>query len=392
MKTNKIEINDYLIDEYIKNAPNKKLVHYWELPDGLCVKLRKPIKDVPFRGSTNSITIGKINRKFGYDSKIEKEIISLITWRNKKHEIKVKFPLSLINKEYIELYSLMLSEGSYKSESKLQVPEEEFHQIFINNLKKLFGNEILITQLISNGVKISNAPEKISYLLPITTHIPKFILENKEFAKLYLRIAFEAEANFRYKVLKTGIIQRRIKLSRNIGIDNIVKKHLPYEKGKRIYFGELKKQFPDLSKKILLNPCPIILGEAILLKKHFGINVSLCPEYLRINYTSYRRGKISVKWTMCIYSTNIETFVKEIGFITERKRLIGQQMFNIKKPHKSNYFALEIMKKVAKNNIFNSKDYTIEMLKLGYKFPRVFIAKYRKKNLIKKIVYCKYEI
>src|SRR3989344_3327423 len=219
-----------LFEEYIKLAPNEKVIHYWDLPDGFCVRLNKPIKDLPFRGSTNSITIGKLKRNFGNDFKMEKNIKSILNWRNKRHEVNVKFPLNLVNKEYVEIYSLMLSEGSYNKGFILHVPEEEFHNIFFSSLNRLFVN-VHINQILSKGFKLSFAPNKLRYLLPFPKHIPKFILTNREFARTYLKIAFEAESNPFYKLRKGTQVTRRIKLSRNVGIDNLIKEKLHYKEG-----------------------------------------------------------------------------------------------------------------------------------------------------------------
>ena len=385
--TNKIEMNDF-IGNYIQNAPNKQAIHYWDLPDGICTRITNPPKKLRIRGET--FTVGKLKRTFDYDPRIEKHIRSIVNWRNKKHEIKVNFPISLLNENYVQIYSLMLSEGSYKTEFKLHVPEEEFHEMFAKCLRNLFGN-LHINQAIEKGIKRSRAPKNISYLLPIPDHIPRFIIDNKEFARIYLKIAFEAEANFRYKILKNGAVNRRIKLSRNVGIDNIIKEKLPYEEGKRIYFGTLKRDFPKLANKINKRPCPTIIGEATLLKKHFDIDSSLRPEYLRINKTPFRAGRISVKWTLCIYSVNIDKFVKEIGFITKYKSQIGKKMLKVKL-QRPRHFALGIMKKVAEGNVFDSNDYEKEAKTFGYQHPKVFLAKYRKKKLIKKIGHRMYQL
>ena len=243
-------------------------------------------------------------RIYGKDLEINKLITFLLNWRNKQHKVNVSFPLSLIKDDYVKLYSLMLSEGSFRNEFKLQVPEKEFHNMFKVSLKNLFG-DMLITKRVYNGVPFTMAPAKISHLLPIPKHIPKFILENKEFARIYLRIAFEAEGSLHLYKHKTGT-HRRIKLSRNIGIDNLVDKKLPYKEGIRVYRGILKKEFPEPLNKITENPCSIILGEFYMLRKHFGVEARIDPEYIRINKTSHRRGKISVKWTLTIHAKNYQ--------------------------------------------------------------------------------------
>ena len=284
----------------------------------------------------------------------------------------------------------MLSEGSYKKGFTVHVPEEEFHDIFLNSLNKIFS-KLHTNQIISKGFKLSYGPNKLRYLLPIPKIIPKFIFNNKKFAKIYLRIAFEAEGNVRYKILESGGTNRRIKLSRNIGIDNLIKNKLSYEEGERIYFGVLKRDFPKLADEILKSPCLTILGERLMLKKHFNIETSLYPEYLRINKTSFRRGKVSVKWTLTIHGTNINKFVKEIGFVGKNKEENSRKMLKVKL-QRSAYFAFSIMKKVAKKGVFNSCDYSKEMIKLGYKFPMVFLSKYKRKNLIKNVGYHKYKV
>jgi len=375
-----IDISKF-IDGYIDNSPNQTIIHYWDLPNGIRVKLTNPPKELTVRGET--FTIGKIKRVFGNSAEIEDKIISIVNWRNHKHEFSVKFPIHLTNEKYVLLYSLMLSEGSSHDEFRIHVPEEEFHAIFQDNLNSFFEH-ISINQSIAKNIKVSKAPECIRHLIPIPRYIPRFILEEKEFARIYLRVAFEAEGHFRYKHLKNEAVNRRIKLSRNTGIDSLIAQPLSYNIGERIPFSQIEKDNTNLAKSILNNPCPIILGEAILLKKHFDIDVSLFPEYIRINKTSFRRGKTSVKWTMYLHSINIDRFVNDIGAITERKKQLCELMgkVTLRRP---NYNALKIMKQSAKNGIFSSREYSSEMLKVGYKFPEVFLSKYKKKNLIRKV-------
>ena len=369
--------------QYTDSAPLLDELHYWDLPDKYCVLVENLPRKLRFRGTTQSISIGRLKRNFGKDCSIDHCIKALVTWRNKKHSFNITFPFSFINEEYVQLYSLMLSEGSHKGEFKLHVPEEEFHELFAQCLTRLFG-PIQIRTTIYRNVKVSIAPKKVSFLVPIPKQIPAFIINNKEFARLYLRIAFEAEANFRYKLLKTGCIQRKIKISRNYGIDGLVDTVLPYREAERIYIGRLKKEFPELVAKIIKNPCPTIVGEKILLKKHFDIETSLYPEYIRINKTTIRRGKISVKWTMNIHGENIDKFVKEIGCITEKKRVVLCRMHLVGK-RRSNYTALKIMKTIARGNIFDLNDYALEMFKQGYKYPDVFLSKYKLRNLIERV-------
>jgi hypothetical protein len=247
-----VNITSKNFQEYTEKAPDIKEINFWDLPHGTCVGFENPPENLILRGNTKTITVGRLLRIYGKDSGINKKITYLLNWRNKRHKVNVSFPLSLVKDDYVKLYSLMLSEGSFRNEFKLQVPEEEFYNMFTVSLKNLFG-DLLITRSVYNEVPLTMAPEKISCLLPMPKHIPKFILENKEFARIYLRIAFEAEGSLQLLKHKTGTL-RRIKLSRNLGIDNLVDKELSYKEGVRIYKGILKKEFPEILNKITENP------------------------------------------------------------------------------------------------------------------------------------------
>jgi len=157
----------------------------------------------------------------------------------------------------------MASEGSKNTEFRLHVPEEFFHEMFIDNLTYLFGKSIkkYIIQRQDKKILRTTAPAIIRYLIPIPEHIPRIILLNKKYSKRYLQIAFEAEGSPIYIKSK-----RYISLKRNVGITNIVKERLNYPEEKRIYAKQLRKDYPNLIGTILKHPPKLILGEHLLLK------------------------------------------------------------------------------------------------------------------------------
>jgi predicted transcriptional regulator of viral defense system len=54
------------------------------------------------------------------------------------------------------------------------------------------------------------------------------------------------------------------------------------------------------------------------------------------------------------------------------------------------YFSINIMKKVAKDNIITTHNFVKEMKRLGYASPRSYICRYLNKGLLKKIGRGKY--
>ncbi len=365
---------------YLKQAPNISEINYWNFPESVFVKINnintktKPLKKI--------ITVKKLKSIFGKNKEINKKITHLIYGMSQRFKFKIKLPISLLNPNFVKIYSLMLSEGNYKNTFKIQVPEEIFHDIFKNSIAQLFGSEISSTikqKTYNNGVKISYGTKIIKDLLPFPEHLPKSILENKEFARTYLQIAFEAEG---YAYLKRP--KRYIRLTRNVGIDNLVTKNLRYKEGSRIFFGRFKEDYPKIAEKVKQNLPITLLGEQLLLKHHFDIDSTLSPEAILINKTNFRRGKRSAKWALCIYSDSINRFIEEINFLSEKKTKICDEMkkMNTNRPA---YFCLGIMKTLSKKSIFSSKDFRMEMKKLGYVTPQKYLWFYKKKGKIQHI-------
>jgi hypothetical protein len=217
-------------------------------------------------------------------------------------------------------------------------------------------------------------------LLHIPQHIPRFILQNKEFARSYLKIAFESEG---YAYLKDS--KRYIRLVRNMGIDSLIKETLNYADGTRIAFGRFKREHPLIAEEIKQHLPATLLGEKLILKHHFDIESTLLPERILINKTNFRRGKRSIRWSLCIYADSIDRFIKEINFLSKKKKKICKEMSKIK-ANKPAYFCLKIMEKVSKsNNIFKAKDFRTEMKKMGYVTPQKYLWFYKKKNKIQHI-------
>jgi len=366
---------------YVKISPDIREIHYWNLPDHLTVdisnfKLRTPSLSV------HKPTIKTIKRIIGNNSKLEKKIQKVVNWTLKRFEIHIKLPLKLKNRHYVSLYSLMLSEGDYKNEFRLQVPEKELHQIFVNSLKNLFprNNFSELYSLNNTSIPRSTASSIFRYFIPIPEIIPKFILLNKNFSKIYLRIAFESEGS----VLPDGAIQlsRSIKLPQRLEMKGGV--------GKKFFIGRLKKEYPKLYFKLIKYFPVTLLGEYLMLKHNFDIESKLIPESVRINKTNIRRGKYSIKWKLRITSVNKNKFIREIGFITKIKKSKALKVLDLP-TRNPKLFSLEVMKKISKDNIFTRKKFVEKMKKL-YKNPQSFIENYERIGLIKRVERGKYKI
>jgi hypothetical protein len=371
--------------EYLKKSPIIKEINYWNLPPTICVELLPLLSIIKLRG--RSITIKRLCALVGRNLNINGKISSILFYRNSR-KLPIKFPFSLDNIDFVELYSLMLSEGSKNTEFRLHVPEEFFHEIFVRDLKNLFGEEIkkYIIQKKEKGILRSTAPTVIRYLIPICEHIPKLVLKNKKYCKRYLQIAFEAEGSPIFIGFK-----RYISLKRNVDITDIVKNKLDYPEEERIYIGRLRKDFPEVVNKVMKNPPITLLGEHLMLKEHFNIKSIMKPEAIRVNKTSSGFGKITARWALYIYADSVNRFINEINFISMKKKGITEKMIKIK-GYKSQYSTLEIIKAVSKNKIFKISDFVKQMKKIGYVSPMTYICRYEKKGLLERIERGKYRL
>lgn len=364
-------------------APDKSKIHYWDLHPQLCVGFRKSSPILPWPGC-ETISIRKLCTIYGKSKNIEKEIAYVYNWRRKEYRFRISLPLDLENKWYVMLYSLLLSEGTYKNDFRLHVPEEGFHNLFVTCLSNLFGKQIspLLNVGILKGVKRTRPPAVLRYFLPVPEHIPKFILKNKEFAKRYLRVAFEAEGS---PVLNLKEHKRCVSLTRNTDVSSVIRQHISSDcVGERIYVNALKDGYPQIFRRLLDCPPLTLVGENLMLKYCFGIHSSMKFECIRVNKTSFRRGKFSAKWRLSIYADSLDKFINEVGFLFERKRKICQEMKQVK-GRRRKFFALEVMKKLARNEMFRYADYVEKMRKFGYVTPQKYLWYYNKKGLIKRI-------
>lgn len=361
-------------EEYMSLSPEINYVHYWDLPDTLFVILSKIKPPIKLRGK--SITVRKLVEYIGKSAEAEK-LINYIVDR-KGNLLKIEMPINLESLDYVKLYALMNSEGYYKREFSIHVPEREFHKIFEDCLTNIFNSYVIRTKKKSRGILRSRAMNTIRHLIPIPPVIPKLILKNREFSREYLRIVFEAEGSPIFSGSK-----RYVKISRSINITDIAD-GIDYKEGERIYFGRLKKEQPRIIKKILNRPPLILLGEYFLLLHHFGIESIIKPEALRINKTSYRRGKVSMRWILYIYSDSLDKFIREINFITPAKKNIAMKMSLIK-GYRKKYSSIKIIKRISENNIFLRSAFIKEMKILGYKSPSAYLWRYEKKGIIRRI-------
>ena len=171
--------------KYINKCSTKQKINWYDLSKS-CYLLMNQNDDNQQRVKL----IKKLVIENGKNKKLNQNIMG-IRISMKKGFLKLKLPINLNHIEYVRLYSLMLSEGSFKKEFSINVPEKFFHQIFKNSLKKLISNNILIKKDFNNNHERSRAPSIIRNILPFPNHLSLILFKNKDFAREYLRIAFE---------------------------------------------------------------------------------------------------------------------------------------------------------------------------------------------------------
>lgn len=365
------------MNEYINNCSIKQETNWFDLPISCYVLINK-------KGEKKQKVrlIKKLIDEAGKDKNIN-ENIKGIRISMKKGILDLKFPVNLNQIEYIKLYSLMISEGSFNTEFSLNVPEKEFHQIFKNSLKKLISRNILIKKDFNHDYERSRAPAITRYLIPFPNHLHSILFKNKDFAREYLRIAFEAEGSPIFNLKRH---KKYIKMSRNNSVTGLFQNRNLVE-GKRVFINEIKKYHTKQYEQIIKNPDDLILGEHLLMKYWFDIDSTLKLESIRLNKIGNGKGKISSKWVLYIYSgEDIKKFRDEIGFITENKKKKCDEMLKKIPSRRKQYTALKIMKQIQKDSIFSTKEFNKEMKKLGYVSPQKYIWDYMKnKKIIKRV-------
>lgn len=368
--------------EYLENSSNKNIINYIDLPDTLCLCLKRNYK-IKSRGE--SITVRKLKECNLRIDEVNKLIDSIFNWRFKKYKLKIKFPVRLDNIHYVKLYSLLLSEGNFRNTLSLNVPEDFFHDIFKESLVGLFGEQIknMFYENKVNGFPITIAPEMLRYLLPIPFHIPRVILNDKEYSRVYLKIAFEAEGSPKINIKSH---KKYISLSRNIDITQLISTNVKnnMEIGQRLYKLQIRNKFPTLYNRLNDFLPETLLGEKLLLEHHFGVVSTIDLECIQRNKTNFRRGEFSAKWRLNIYSDSVDKFINEIGFLSKKKDDICKEMRKIKSQRRK-YFALDLMKAISKNRIFEIREFENRMKIFGYITPRKFVWSYCKKGIIKRI-------
>jgi len=366
---------------YQRNSLKDASISWWDLHKGTKVGFRRPPLGITLRGET--ITVKRLLSVFGKDPSLNKKITHVMSAIKNPIKLRLSFPIDLNNLAYVHLYALMISEGSKRSEFAIHVPELEFHQLFRESIKDLLGADFAdsIREGSHAGVGRSRASCLVRYLVPLPQHIPHLVMANKEYAREYLRVAFEAEGS---AILNLQNHKRYIKLSRNIDVTPLLKGKLNYPIGQRIFFGQFKKEHPNLAINLLKLLPELLYGECLLLNYHFGIRTKLNLENIRINKTNLRAGKISAKWVLYIYADSIDRFIEELGFISERKNHILQEMKSIT-PRKQKFSSFDIITRISQNGTFRSLDFEKEMRKLGYKSPRAYLSRYIKAGLIRNI-------
>ena len=370
--------NKYYLNIANRNRPSFDQVNWWNLSPHIKLQVTPFPSEIKNYG--NFTTIKRLKQ-----IKNKERVSALIKGMKKemtgKKYFKITFPIYLKNKEYAQLYALMISEGSYKTEFSLNVPEKEFHFLFKKTIKKLISEDAgnLIKKSYNHGILRSRAPAVIRKVVPLPPKIPTIIYKNKELSREYLKVAFEAEGS---PILDQTQHKRYIKLTRYTNITHFVAQNIS---DKRIYLGRLKKKYPSMLKTIETQPPPILLDEHLLLKNHFNIGSKLQLEAIKKNKTDLRCGKISARWVLLIYANNIDKFIKEINFISSKKRKKTKLMKKIK-GNNPQYYALDLIKTISnKNGYFYRSIFDKEMKKLGYKSPSAYLWRYCKKGLIKNV-------
>ena len=368
-----------LLKKYVQNSPKSLEINWFDLPPNLILL-----------ENSHLITVKKLMKIHGKNKILNRQIKGLKT-STKKDALRINFPIHLDKICYIRLYALMISEGSVRTEFSLNVPEKEFHQIFEKDLKELLSKEITIKKDFNHGLERSRAPATIRFLVPIYNTIPKVIFQNKEFAKEYLRVAFEAEGSPIFNLKKH---KKYIKLSRNSDVSQFFSNEndLPLEK--RIFINGIKKIYPMQYYNIIKKPDSLILGEHLLLKYWFNIDSTLKLESIRLNKLGNRKGKISAKWVLYIYSgEDIERFNQQIGFMSKFKMEKSQEMLEKIPSRRKQYSALKIMREIQKENTFLVRDFNKRMKNLGYKSPQKFLWDYwNNKKIIKRVKRGEYQV
>jgi len=371
------------LENYIKLAPRTKEINWFDLPETMCLLL----KDTSNQG-LKSMTIRKLIYQYGKTKRLNKRI-SMAMISSRKGFLKIEFPINLEQEDYIILYALMVSEGTFKTEFSLNVLEEFFHRLFEKSLRNLTSNELLIKKDLNNNCKRSRAPQILRYLCPFPNTRPAILFEDKKLAKKYLKIAFEAEG---CPIFNEKRSKKYIKLSRNSDISSLIK-GINLSEGEKIFINQIKKQIKEYPE-IMKNPDSLILGEHLLLKHQFDIDSSLQLESIRLNSLGNRKGKISAKWVLYIYSgEDLKKFHNEIGFISNSKREKCEKMLERIPSRKKQYYPFTIMKEIQKDNLFFRKDFDKKMRDLGYVSPQKFIWDYMKnKKLIERLGRGRYRI
>lgn len=355
----------------------KDKVDWWDLANTIKLALYKHPKEIKKLGNFTSVKRLKDHPK---KESISKEITGIKKDMMGNKKFSISFPIFLDNMYFAQLYALMTSEGSYKTEFSLNVPEIEFHEIFRVCIEKLISKEASDNIIIdkNNNILRSRAPAILRKIIPLPDKIPNVILNDKELAKEYIRVAFEAEGS---PIINKS--KRYIKLTRYTDITSFFNiDELPSEK--RIYSGTLKKKNIKKYEKIVQYPPNLLLSEQLILKKYFNIESKLVLEAIRKNKTDFRAGKVTARWVLLIYANNIDRFIEKVRFISSNK---NKKLFQMKKIRGNNpqYFSLKIIQEVSKNGYFCRKEFIDKMKKIGYKSPACYLNRYEKKGLIKRI-------
>ncbi|OVE74662.1 hypothetical protein BVX95_01660 [archaeon D22] len=364
--------------KYIKSASKIDVINWWDISENIKLKLRTYPKEIKKLGDL--ITVRRL-KSISDKGSMNKNICGIKKELGKNTILKLQFPIQLKNMDYVRLYALMTSEGSYNTEFSLNVPEQEFHDIFKESISKLISTSAaeMIKYDYNKGFLRSRAPAILNRLIPFPEMIPNSIMTNKEFAREYLRIAFEAEGS---PIYDAGS-KRYIKLSRYCDITDYVSTNLPIQK--RIFVGTLERDYKNLLNKIRDKPPLLLLGEHILLQRHFNIDSNIKLEAIRHNKTGYRAGKISARWVLTIYANNIDKYIEKIGFLSAKKNYILTQMKKIRS-NNPQYSTIDVIKSIMNSKyIFKRKKFVSKMHKLGYKSPSAFLWRYEKKGLIRRL-------
>lgn len=408
MNNPKIEDN---FEAYLEECPEvKTTIHWYDLYENHSIELEKEFLAKFMKNVVNKAgSISALGRKTEIPRKILSNIINkkrnprITTLKkiveyttspsdiiNKKiikiNGLKPKLPFQLNNKEGAEIRAAFLSDG-HVDKNPTAGPqycalEKESHNRLVESCKKVFGefntntkwgHKTYVTRFpaaISTPLRKSGVPFGDKRLK--NCYVPKDILQNEEFIKVYLRKVFDDEGDIGCTNKK-----RSVRLSRSIDISEAINNL-------------------DLKSEIW-TPCKLpsnlrhnlLFGEKIMLEK-LGIRTSIYSEGI---YKS-KIGRITAKWRLVILQQdNLKKFAELINFnlVDKQNKLKGilkSYIIHKRSNGEGDKYAAEFLMKIYKEKgFFTFGDLGRELVRTGrgYDSAGRYLGNLIKKEIIRKI-------